>query len=34
MAYARPLGGRARIAARVALTHRDGSAFSDDNTGR
>ena len=32
--YAHSLGDRARIAARVALTHRDGSAFSDDNTGR
>ena len=31
--FVRPLGTGGRIAARIALAHRDGSAFSDDNTG-
>ena len=31
--FERPVGTRGRLAARVALTHRDGSAFTDDNTG-
>ena len=30
--YARPVGTRGHLALRAALTHRDPSAFSDDNT--
>ena len=30
--YTRPVGPRGQLKARLALTHRDASAFSDDNT--
>ena len=31
--YTRPVGRSGHVAVRVAMTHRDGSALTDDNTG-